>query len=193
MADFKKAYKKLMELEIGSAENALTVLPTENNMTFMGIYRSAHPKWKGWQIVDEAVSKCGFKKAGAILCDDREINKMVESFYKKEFWDGIKGDAIENDDIARNIFIFAVNAGVNIAVKKAQRIIDVKTDGILGNITLKALNVYPPKEFVRKYKESLRVFYQSLAEKDASKMVFLKGWTKRVKVSQAYIDFLCYA
>lgn len=183
MADFKKAYKKLMELEIGSAENALTVLPTENNMTFMGIYRSAHPKWKGWQIVDEAVNKGGFKKAGAILCDDREINKMVENFYKKEFWDGIKGDAIENDDIARNIFIFAVNAGVNIAVKKAQRIIDVKMDGIMGNITLKALNVYPPKEFVRKYKEGLRVFYQSLAEKDVSKMVFLKGWLNRVERS----------
>ena len=64
-----------------------------------GIARNIWPKWTGWGKID----------AGEF---DADLTGMVRVFYKKEFWDRIRGDDIGAQDVAYHIFAFAVNAGL---------------------------------------------------------------------------------
>lgn len=46
----EESMKILMRLEFNGAANALEVNKTENGMTYIGIYRVAHPDWSGWEL-----------------------------------------------------------------------------------------------------------------------------------------------
>lgn len=61
--------------------------------------------------------------------------------YKREYWDKIKGDKLPKS-IALPVFDMAVNAGVKTSAKLLQKIVGVKQDGIIGNITLGAVSSY---------------------------------------------------
>ena len=43
------------------------------------------------------------------------------AFYKANFWDKIKGDEIESQEVANALYDFAVNSGVKKAVEKIQQ------------------------------------------------------------------------
>lgn len=183
MADFKIAYETLKPLEFGSSKNALNKLPTENNYTFQGIYREAHPEWGGWKIVDEILKNHTVEEASKILYDNDIINDMVEKFYMENYWRTIKGDHINNQHIAQLIFIFGVNTGYKNSVKKAQQLLNVTVDGIIGNMTLNALNSCDSKDFIEKYKEAQRNYYKDIVNRKPSKSIFLKNWLNRVERS----------
>ena len=89
MADFEKSLDILMSLEFSSKQNALEKNKTESGYTFMGIYYTAHPTWKGWEIVEEEVKKCKYdiKKASASLYDNKTLLVFVKEFYKTIFSD----------------------------------------------------------------------------------------------------------
>ncbi len=106
------------------------------------------------------------------LRDAREI-------YFNDYWRAIRGDDIRDQEIANQIFDFAVNAGVRRAVKYAQSVVGVKIDGIMGPITLDAINGMLPEMFLNYYRLSRIHYYYRLA-KYTSYRNFLYGWIKRV-------------
>lgn len=66
-------------------------------------------------------------------------NKLIE-YYKKQYWDVNKGDDISSQTLAEELFDFGVNAGPETAAKILQRLVDVKDDGIIGEMSLYAIN-----------------------------------------------------
>lgn len=53
----------------------------------------------------------------------------MDSFYRKEFWDKIKGDEIESQEAANILYNFAVNSGVSRTVKAYKRYTRISKNG----------------------------------------------------------------
>ena len=107
MTNFKEAWIMTAENEGGYAN-----IPGDHGgETYMGIARNFFPKWSGWAVVDKHKPL----KSNQFI-HDVELNALVEQFYKDNFWNPIKGDLIEDQDLANQAFDMAVNAGVGTAI-----------------------------------------------------------------------------
>ena len=104
-------------------------------MTYAGIARNMNPSWPGWEFID----------------NKQDVpTGLVRDFYRKQFWDDIRGDQINNQRIASAIFNFYVNAGKP-AKTLAQVVIGTSPDGSFGDKTVAQLNVIDPEKFVLAY------------------------------------------
>lgn len=100
----------------------------------------------------------------------------VMSIYKTQYWDRIFGDALPAGlDYA--MYDFSINSGPSRAVKFLQEILGVKVDGVMGNITLGAIQRH----------DDISGLIQELCLKRLNWMkrlstfkTFGKGWTRRV-------------
>lgn len=179
MANFNEAMDILKELEFNSPSNVLHKNQTESDITFYGIYRSAHPNWIGFLIVDQALERYDIKTASEVLYKNDDLIRHVYVFYKTGFWDKMRLDEVNSQKIANEMFIFGVNAGTKQAVKLAQRIVAISDDGIVGKNTLKALNDYDDEKFDREYDALEIVYYKEIIAKYPKKHIFAKGWRNR--------------
>ena len=141
--------------------------------TYRGISRKHHPGWIGWKYLDARE-----KKHGDIFED---LEQVVELFYFGNYYVRIAGRQIEKFHplLALHLFDFAVNAGVGKATRMLQRIAGVGQDGIIGPVTLKAVENDAEMIYVKYYLNRI-VFYRRISKIDNNK-VFLKGWLKRVR------------
>lgn len=179
--NFDIALNRVLKFEFSGAKDILHLNKGEKGLTYAGIYQKAHPKWQGWQIIAEALKEYeNIKLTSEVLFKNKELFEMVENFYKTEFWDKIKGNQILNVDISSLIFIFAVNVGLKTAIKKAQKVVGVVADGIVGEKTLKALNEFPPLKFITEYKNEQLKYYDAVVANDNAKAIYLNGWKNRV-------------
>ena len=69
------------------------------------------------------------------------------SIYKRDFWDKIMGDQIKFFPVAYAIFDQAINRGVVTAIINAQKVVGVKQDGVMGPMTLAAINAKTDENF----------------------------------------------
>ncbi len=105
--------------------------------------------------------------------------------YKARYWDKIKGDDIELQDLANIMFDFAVNSGPGRAAKYLQSILqdmgeNISVDGAIGPNTLNALSRVDSVEVYRQYKQRRIEFYHKIVENNPSQERFLKGWLNRI-------------
>lgn len=101
--------------------------------------------------------------------------KVVMPFYKKMYWDRIRGDDLPSGvDFAA--YDFAVNSGVNKASKVLQEIAGAIPDGIIGPKSLEAIKAVPPDEMVNAICMERLEFLKRLG----TWPVFGKGWSNRV-------------
>ena len=143
MKNFTNAFYTLMSLEFNNPKNALHKNPNEKGLTFMGIYETAHPNWQGWGQVRAAINAYGdLEKASVSLYNDDALIEKVKIFYKKEFWDKMRLDEVDSELKACELFVFGVNVDTVPAVRVLQKLLGVVVDGIMGTLTLKALNNY---------------------------------------------------
>jgi len=199
MADFNKCIEVVLEMEFKSIETALSYNKGEQGLTFMGIYQGAHPALQIWDICFKKAKQLKFKvdnketmytqlnkeqlkQLSKICYKDKELQDLVKKFYKKQFWDKIKGDLIKENKKALLILDFAVNAGVRTAVKKAQKIIKAKVDGIVGMETITKLNIADTDMFSCKYTLERVDYYNSLITKSNRFKEFLHGWVSRALI-----------
>lgn len=100
------------------------------------------------------------------------------TIYKKYYWDKCKADLIEDQSIANMLVDFAWHSGVATASKKIQALVRVEADGIIGRVTVGAINSYNKgqKELFVKLKEQ-RLAYMKACKNWAT---FQGGWTKRL-------------
>ena len=177
---FKESFKALMKLEFSSPKNALHINETEKSFTFMGIYQKAHPDFKGWTKIINTFNLYDkdIQKAGIRLYSDILLRQWVEEFYYQNFFKNHNLDKLKCK-IAKEIFIFGVNAGVKTAIKKAQKIANIKADGIIGKVSINALNSLDDIEFDKTFDEAEIAYYEQLAQKKPSLRMYLKGWENR--------------
>ena len=142
MTPFKQALAKTLEHEGG-----YTII--NGHETYRGIDRVYWPDWGGWDIVDDWKDK---------LITSEEMNNTLQyefdEFYRKNFWNRVRGDDVANCSIAVAIELFdtAVNIGIRTAVRFLQTALnmqnyhktypDLAIDGLIGSKTIAALARY---------------------------------------------------
>lgn len=180
MADIKKVINVLYKAEFSSPDDALEINETENGYTFMGIYQEENPDWAGWDIVNQMMKQYGdIKTVSRLLYQNEEMQECVADYYKKEYWDRARLDEVNSQKIANEIFIFGVNAGMSVGVKKAQEVVGVDNDGVIGKMTLKALNEFDENVFDFAYDEEEIEYYKAIVANKPQKARFLNGWINR--------------
>lgn len=86
-----------------------------------------------------SISNTVLNALNSLLRKNKYENKLIE-YYKKQYWDVNKCDDISSQTLAEELFDFGVNAGPSTAAKILQRLVDVKDDGNLGEMSLYAIN-----------------------------------------------------
>lgn len=135
----------------------------ENGLTFYGIYQSAHPSWYGWSIIERyLVNVPDLQKCSVVLSNLSDLNRLVETFYKKEFWDKLQLDLIKSEHKQLEIMCFAINVGIQQCIRKLQELLNVKVDGIIGKQTIDATNAFNESLFDKLFDEEEKEYYDSL-------------------------------
>jgi len=176
MADFKSSFDKGIGLEGGYE---LTDIPGDKGgVTYAGISKNMHPTWTGWDKIDNGVYDL----------------RLVESFYKTNFWNKILGDNINSQIVAETIYLSSMNMGLSPIIKITQKIVGCTPDGIFGKITLGKLNeaTQDKKEekiFILTFNLLIIFRYKNIClsdnrrrlDKIVSNEKFLCGWINRVQ------------
>lgn len=177
MAKFEDAYKITERNEGGYANNKAD----HGGETYAGIARNFWPNWSGWMIIDKAKSVSKTAPLINQYAKDNGIDAHVSKFYKTNFWDALKLDLINDQQVANNIYDFGVNSGTVKAAKTLQRVLKITDDGIIGNQTINASNAMQADDLHNAYNGARIEFYNQLAARDASQKQFLKSWLSRIK------------
>lgn len=98
----------------------------------------------------------------------------AKQIYFKNYWKPIQGDQLPIG-VNLSVFDFAVNAGVSRAAKTLQKIVNVQQDGIIGLVTLKAVQTFDVEDMIERLAAERVLFYKSLK----TFSVFGKGWLRR--------------
>lgn len=173
MADFNKSFSHVMKWEGGYVNDPDDI----GGETYKGISRKYWPEWSGWSVVDMMKNERGFPQS---LDDNNELQDLIKEFYQVNFWNRIRGNEIINQDIAEDIFDFAVNAGVKTSSKLAQLASGSNPDGIIGKKSIDALNSCNEELFVSKFALNKIAKYVAICNKRKSSRKFFFGWVRRV-------------
>lgn len=114
-------------------------------------------------------------------CDDLKNITPDEwlEIFMTDFWKPCKAGYIHNDSIATLVVDMAFNSGVKNAIKRIQKCLGCSADGIIGPLTLRALNDENQQVVFNKIFEMREKYYHSLASKNGQS-VFLNGWLRRL-------------
>ena len=137
MANFDEAFDITMGHEGGYVND-----PNDaGGETYRGISRRYHPTWSGWNVIDDTKPHI----------DHNELDPYVREFYEAHYWDRLRLDEFDDQEIAEEMFDTAVNMGVGRAGRFLQESLnylnrneslfyDLVVDGKIGPATLAALN-----------------------------------------------------
>lgn len=99
---------------------------------------------------------------------------------KSGYWDKVKADQIANQSVAEIIADWAINSGVKTASKKVQRILGVAADGIIGKVSLSAINSASQEALHRSIKLAREDHFRAIVKSDPGQRVNLNGWMNRL-------------
>ena len=155
--NFEKSLDLILKSEGGYVHHALD----PGGRTNLGVTQRVWEQYVGHKVDEQTM---------------RNLTKeLVAPLYRKEYWDAIGGDKLPSgaDYLA---FDFAVNAGAFRCVKTIQRALNITADGIIGPVTLKAIQDTNAEDFIEKFSDVKKSFYLGLANYPT----FGKGWLNRV-------------
>ena len=110
----------------------------------------------------------------------RNLTKeLVAPLYKSRYWDAVHGDQLPSgaDYLA---FDFAVNAGAFRSIKTIQRALNITADGVIGPVTVKAIQDTNAEDFINSFSAAKESFYRGLSNFPT----FGRGWFNRVAKSK---------
>lgn len=107
-------------------------------------------------------------------------NEQWEYIFKAGYWDAMRADYITNQSIANICVDWAWCSGTRAAIKQVQRLLGIADDGIVGNVTLSAMNNANSKKLFEKIKSTRLSFVEAIVRRDPTQKVFLKGWRNRI-------------
>ena len=99
----------------------------------------------------------------------------AKQIYLRDFWGPAGCDTVPAG-VKFSLFDMAVNSGVRPAVRCLQKAIGVNDDGILGPVTLQAVQAMNPSKFVARFNGHRLQFMSSLSTWPA----FGRGWANRI-------------
>lgn len=99
--------------------------------------------------------------------------------FKSLYWDRWKADSILNQSVANILVDWVWASGVR-GIMRAQRILGVDADGIVGKKTMDALNAADPKKLFDAIKADRLKFVDEICKVRPANERFRKGWTSRI-------------
>ena len=138
MANFNIAFKRTVASEGGYVNDP----DDKGKETYMGISRVYHHKEVMWNVIDVAKKYHSGKVLNYVLKESSVVQNNVKSIYKKEYWDVLHLDEVNNQRIANEIFDDAVNRGVKAAVKSIQKVLGMKVNGGINEKLINNLKNY---------------------------------------------------
>ena len=105
-------------------------------------------------------------------------------FYRTHFWEAYHYDQIKNQVIAEKVFDFTVNMGSRQSHKILQRACRacrhvIKDDGVIGKMTLSAVNNIPHPTLITAIRSEAAGFYRLLVCKNKKLSKYINGWLNR--------------
>jgi lysozyme family protein len=187
MANFEKAHAIVMSHEGGYANDP----DDKGGETYKGIARRKHPFWPGWALIDLYRMHSRFPTT---LDDDEALQLLVLSFFKTQFWDVLKLDKVNHQNIAAELYDTAVNMGTGIAAvflqtalnvsnKNGRDFADLKEDGRIGPVTLSAINKHArPGEVLKVLNVLQGSRYIAIMQANPTQEKFFRSWFSRVNI-----------
>ena len=99
--------------------------------------------------------------------------------FKSLYWDMWKADEIKSQAVA-NILVDWVWASGSHGIKRPQRLLGVKADGIVGKQTIAALNAMDAATLFKMIKDDRAKFIDEICKARPANERFRKGWTNRI-------------
>ena len=130
-------------------------------------------------------TKYGISKRSYPHLDIKNLTRdQACKIYFCDFWMKAKCEQIDDENIATKFFDLAVNMGIPQAVKLIQRALrsagqTVADDGIIGPITLTAINKADPTDLLAALKSEAAGYYRLIANANPSQQKFIEGWLNR--------------
>jgi len=117
---------------------------------------------------------------------------QAKKIYYDYFWIPMNLEGIRDEELVLHIFDHGVNSNKRLAIRMVQKIMEIKADGIIGPITLNAINNFKPRSKIIEgygllytlaeyYKYARYCHYTDQVRKYPRKKKFLKGWHNRVE------------
>jgi len=120
---------------------------------------------------------------GVIDKEDLKMIKkkdVIEKVLKPYYWDRWQADRIRNQSLAELLVDWVWCSGTP-GIKIPQSILGVKTDGIVGEETLSALNNNPnPEELFNRIKSERIAYIERICKARPANKRFKKGWLNRI-------------
>lgn len=171
MADFKPAFAFVLQHEDSTRSGKVTA--DVGGRTRFGIAEKFHP-----DLPEEFFS-------GPAEDALAEAEKIEE----REYWNAMRLDEVENQNVANKLFDMGVNMGARQAALYAQRAanalvtVDARLaeDGVIGPRTLAAINAADPITYYQLLREFSAAYYRHVAAVNPAQAVNLAGWLKRAE------------
>lgn len=113
-----------------------------------------------------------------ILTLTRDDAKVI---YRRDFWNRMKADHLP-DGVAFQLFDFAVNSGIETAVRHLQRAVGVADDGIWGPVSQAAANRFTESDLILRLNAERLDFMTRLT----TWQTFGRGWARRIARNLRY-------
>ncbi|GHT91989.1 hypothetical protein FACS1894122_05210 [Alphaproteobacteria bacterium] len=130
-------------------------------------------------------TKFGISKRSYPHLDIKKLTQdQARQIYFVDFWLKGKYESIDDEHIALKVFDLAVNVGIPQANKLIQRAlrstgVSVTEDGIVGPVTLKAINNADSTDLLTALKSEAAGYYRLIANINPSQQRFITGWLNR--------------
>ena len=185
MARYAEAFKRLIDAEYPDGEeDFLHKNSGENGLTVGGVYQSANPESFNWDFIESILNVCDgdIERASIMLYHDSKTKEQVFWFFKKNYWDIARLSEVQEQNTAEEIFLMGVVSHPITAVKLAQKLIRVDSDGICGDYTIKALNNYNVNMFDRQYDNLEEQHFDKVIQRNPHLCINKKGWYNRARL-----------
>jgi lysozyme family protein len=105
----------------------------------------------------------------------------AKGIYREDFWQRIHADELPGA-VAFQVFDFAVNSGINAAVRYLQRALGVADDGYWGPVTQAAMRSAQATDVLLRFNAQRLDYYTRLSTWPS----FGKGWARRIAQNLLY-------
>lgn len=113
----------------------------------------------------------------------QDLKNLTEPIWldivKSMYWDMWQADKINNQSIAEILVDWYYNSG-SWGIRIPQRLLGLKEDGIVGNITLSKINTYNQLDLFNMIYDARKIFYINIVKNNPRESIFLKGWMNRL-------------
>lgn len=121
-------------------------------------------------------TKWGVSKRSYPHLNIKELTRDgAKEIYRRDFWDRIHGDRL-HDGVAFQVFDFAVNSGIDTAVRYLQRALGVADDGHWGPVSQAAADAMSESDTIMRLNAERLDFYTRLSTWPS----FGRGWARRI-------------